>query len=231
MHKYFIGLLLLFFSSKYVISQTKTFIDQPYVEVNGSADTLVTPDEIFIKIVISEKDTKDKISVEEQEKKMLTSFALMKIDIEKSLTVNDMSSNFKFHRFREKDILKTKEYVLKVSSAEWVNKVFAGLENIGLSNVSIYKVQRSDLEYLKNICRMKAVKNAQAKAIALAVPLQQSIGNAILITDNEPNFVYPLYRTMSVGAVADANQENNESIIDFEKIKIEASVGVKFLLK
>ena len=45
-------------------AQTKNFIDQPYIEVAGSADTLVTPDEIFIRINISEKDTKNKVSVE-----------------------------------------------------------------------------------------------------------------------------------------------------------------------
>ena len=46
-------------------SQTKNFIDQPYIEVNGTADTAITPNEIYIKIIISEADTKNKISVEE----------------------------------------------------------------------------------------------------------------------------------------------------------------------
>jgi len=34
-------------------AQMKSFIDQPYVEVAGNADTLVTPDEIFIAININ----------------------------------------------------------------------------------------------------------------------------------------------------------------------------------
>jgi len=37
------------------LAQTKNFIDQPYIEVFGYADTLVTPNLIYIKIIIDEK--------------------------------------------------------------------------------------------------------------------------------------------------------------------------------
>ena len=50
-----------------IFSQEKNFIDLPYLETSAKCDTLVTPDRIFLKIVISEKDTKGKISVEELE--------------------------------------------------------------------------------------------------------------------------------------------------------------------
>ena len=50
----------------------KSFLDVPYIEVNGYADTLVTPNEVFIKIIISEADTKDRISLEELERKMVS---------------------------------------------------------------------------------------------------------------------------------------------------------------
>lgn len=53
-------------------TQTKSFIDQPYIEVSGNADTLVTPNQIFIKIVISERDSKNRVSVEELENKMIS---------------------------------------------------------------------------------------------------------------------------------------------------------------
>lgn len=55
-----IFLLFLFLEFSTAKSQTKNFIDQPYIEVNGTVDTLITPDEIFIKIIISERDTRDK---------------------------------------------------------------------------------------------------------------------------------------------------------------------------
>jgi hypothetical protein len=68
----------------------------------------VTPNEIFIKIIITEKDTRDKISVEELEIKMVNLLKGLGIDTEKDLTTNDMTSNFRFYILRSKDILKTK---------------------------------------------------------------------------------------------------------------------------
>jgi uncharacterized protein YggE len=78
----------------HALSQIKNFIDQPYIEVTGYADTLITPDQIFIKIVISEKDSKDKISLEEQENKMINAFKAMGIKTETDLTTSDMLSNY-----------------------------------------------------------------------------------------------------------------------------------------
>ena len=45
-------------------AQEKNFLDKPYIEVTGKADMEVTPDEIYVRIVINEKDNKGKVSVE-----------------------------------------------------------------------------------------------------------------------------------------------------------------------
>ncbi len=153
------------------IGQTKNFIDQPYIEVGGYSDTLVTPDQIYIKIIISEKDDRDKISLEEQENKMITGFKNLGINTEIDLTTSDMLSNYKFYFLKKKDILKTKEYILKVTTFETASKVFIQLEDLGISNTSIHKVDHSDIEYLKNICRTKAIENSHKKAIALTKPI------------------------------------------------------------
>ena len=44
-----IFLLTIFISQ----AQTKSFLDQPYLEVAGSADTLVMPNEIYIKVLLT----------------------------------------------------------------------------------------------------------------------------------------------------------------------------------
>jgi hypothetical protein len=83
-------------------AQTKNFIDLPYIEVEGYADTSVTPNEIFIRIVISERDTKDRTSVEGLEAKMVAAFKSLGINTEKELTVNDMASNFRSYLLKAK---------------------------------------------------------------------------------------------------------------------------------
>ena len=146
-------------------SQTKNFIDQPYIEVNGYADTLVTPNQIFIKIIISEKDSRDKLSLEEQENKMIATLNSLNIKTETDLTTSDMLSNYKFYFLKAKDILKTKEYILKVNNASMASDVFIQLENIGISNTSIDRVDNTNLENIKNTCRQKAIENAHKKQL------------------------------------------------------------------
>jgi uncharacterized protein len=167
-------LIVLFFSLLSFLlgqSQTKNFIDQPYIEVSGKADSLVTPNEIFIKIIISEKDTKNRSSVEELETKMIAALKALGIETEKDLTLSDMTSNFKFYILKGADILKTKEYVLKVHDAMTTAKVFKVLEDLDISNTSIDRVDHTDLDNIKNLVRIKAMENAKkAKAVALTKP-------------------------------------------------------------
>ena len=124
------------------------------MEVTGNADTLVTPNEIYIKVIITEKDTRDRISIEELELKMYNALKALGIDVDKKLTTSEMASNFKFYILRKKDVIKSKQYILRVDDAVTASKVFIELENLGISNTSIERVDHSGLESIKNQMRI-----------------------------------------------------------------------------
>ena len=217
-------------------AQTKNFIDQPYIEVAGSADSLLTPNEIYIRINISEKDTKDRTSVEELEQKMFDALKALGLDVEKNLTTTDMASNFKFYFLRSKEVMKSKQYILKVSDAVTASKVFIQLEDLGVSNTSIDRVNHSDLENIRDLMRTRAVGNAKARANALTKPLNQSVGLAIHIADNEAyNVSNQLQRQLSEVVVTGYSTKYKPGQelpkIEFEKIKVTANINVKFMLK
>jgi uncharacterized protein len=136
-------------------TQTKNYIDQPYLEISGSADTLVTPNEIYIKIVISEKDTKDRTSLEELELKMYDALKALGIPVDNSLTTSDMASNFKFYFLKSKDVMKSKQYILKVGDAVTASKVFIELENLGVSNTQLIELIILTWTILKIKCGLK----------------------------------------------------------------------------
>ena len=215
-------------------AQMKDFIDQPYIEVAGSADTMVTPNEIYIKINISEADTKNKTSIEELERKMFDALKTMGIDVEKNLTTSDISSNFKNYFLRGKNVLKSKEYMLKVKDAVTASKVFMQLEDLGISNSTIDHVDYSDMEGMKNLMRTKAIENAKARALALTKPLKQDVGPAIYISDNEVYPIHPMMQKESrlfvAGATADVQSQELPKI-DFEKIQVSSNINAKFILK
>ncbi len=215
----------------YANAQTKNFIDQPYLEVSGTADSLVKPNEIFIHFTINEKDTKNKVSLEDQEKAMFRAIQQLGIDAFKNLTVNDMVSNFQYYFLRGKDVLKSRDYLLKVSAAMEAGKVFVALEQLGIANAGIDHVGHSDLEAIRNTIRSKAVQNAHQRAMALTAPLHQSLGPAIYIGD-EDRYVQPYDNRAARMMVANVIEKSADAQpdISFEKIKVTANITVRFIL-
>jgi len=217
-------------------SQTKNFIDQPYVDVSGSADTLVIPNEIYIRILLSEKDTRDRVSIEELEQKMVAALKGLGLDTEKDLNTSDMSSNFKFYLLKNKDVIKTKIYTLKVTDAVTASRAFMKLEETGISNTSIERVEHSDLNNLKNKMRTKAILDAKERAVALTKPLNQTVGSAINIVDTDHNISQQLQgRVAGIQIRGTSSIQSNGYVdlskIEFEKIKVTASINAKFILK
>ena len=111
-------LLFLFGTVHLAVAQTKNFMDIPYLETSARVDTLVTPDKIYLSITITEKDSKGRKSVEEQENKMAQAFRGLGIDLDKQLFIKDLSSNFKKYFLRQKDVLKSKRFSLLVYSGK-----------------------------------------------------------------------------------------------------------------
>ena len=90
-----ITLLFILIISASSFSQTKNFLDLPYIETAAKVDTLVIPDRIYLNISFFEKDSKGKMSVEELENKMNEKLKEIGINTEKQLTLNDLASNYK----------------------------------------------------------------------------------------------------------------------------------------
>ncbi len=222
-----VGLLM----STAVFAQTKSFLDVPYLETSSQVDTLVTPDKIYLSILIQEKDSKGRVSVEEQENKMAQRFKALGIDIEKQLTILDISSNFKKYFLREKEVLKSKQYSLVVYSGKQAGDVMVALEQLDIANASLERTEYTKMDELELILKTRAVKKAKRKALALTQPLGQKLGPAIHIVDNSQPY-YPRYNQavrleMKTMAADSAPQPLD---IDFEKIKVESMVNVKFAL-
>lgn len=233
MRKIIVFILLLFITKNF--SQTKNFIDLPYIETSAKVDTLVTPDRIFLTILITEKDTKNRTSVEELESKMNLKLKSLGIITEKQLTLNDLSSNYKKYFLKQQDILKNKSYSLVVYDAKTASKVIAALEEEEISNVSLEKTEYSKTEELLLILKGKAIVKAKNTAISLTKPLNQKVGNTIYITDS--NSVSNMFRDKASKIVLrgmaslQAESDYEPISISFEKIKIETQVNVNFKLE
>ena len=126
-----------------IFAQSKNFLDTPYLETTAQVDTLVTPDKIYLSIIIQEKDTKGKVSIEEQENKMAARLKSLGIDLDKQLVIKDAGSNFKKYFLRQQEVLKSKQYSLLVYSGKELGDVMVGLEDLDIANTSIEKLEYS----------------------------------------------------------------------------------------
>ena len=231
-----LSLLLLLIITTKSTSQSKTFIDLPYIETSAKVDTLVIPDRIYLNILISEKDTKGKMAVEELEIKMYEKLTSLGINIEKQLSLNDLASNYKKYFIKQQDILKNKNYTLVLYNAVSSGAVLVGLEEIEISNVVLEKTEYSKAEQLLLILKSKAIEKAKNQANAMTKPLNQKVGSAIFISD----FNNEISRGLA-GAVSGLRIRGASSIstkngyapadIEFEKIKIATELNVKFKLE
>jgi uncharacterized protein len=211
----------------------KNFIDQNYIEVTGKADLEVVPDLIYIHIVINEKDNSGKTPIEEMEKKMKTKLQELGIDIAKDLTVQDMESNFQKYLFFKPDVMLSKEFQLLTHEAKTAGNVFIELKKLGISNLSIAKLDHSKMEDLKKEVKVKAIKSAKTKAELLSQAVGQNIGRAIHIQEIEYGDYQPMMMNMRMektSMMSDAQAET-EPTIEFQKIKLSSSIAVKFELK
>lgn len=201
--------------STIIFSQTQNFLDKPYLETSAIFTTEVTPDNIYLTILITEIDTKGKVSVEVLEKQMTNKLNGLGIDTKKQLKLIDLTSDFKKSLLRKTDVLKNKEYSLIVHDAMMASKVIKVLEQVNISNIRLTKTEYSKLEELKIELKGKAVEKAKRQATAMLAPLNQTVGKAIFISDSNTNVLRYL------GSNSALNTLNTSNYTDFESDKIE----------
>lgn len=214
--------------------------EAPYIEVTGSAEKEVIPDEIYIGIIIREKYVnKVKITIEEQEDKLKTAVKSLNIDLT-NLYLSDANADYVKVRWQKKDVLTKKDYTLKVSTATTVGQVFLELEKLEITDAFISRVNYSKMDSLRKEVKILSIKAAKDKADYLLSAIGEQTGKPLVIKENEilPN------RSLSnvnirgsrsseteyfIDGIKVKSEDNNE--IQFQKIKIQMSIYAKFSIK
>ena len=220
-----------------LFSAQKNFLDQPYIEVSASVDTLVVPDRIYVSITLNEADSKNKKSVEEQEKQLETILKKLKINTDKDLSVLGYSSDFKKYFLKGQSILKTKKYSLLVRDAYTLGNVLISLEEAGISNTEVEKVEYSKSKELLLELKSEAVKRSRITADKLVKPLNQKAGKALYISDTNYGGIgdYEL-TTNEIFSLQEMDYKKGSASeeflrkLDFQKIKFSTTVYVKYQL-
>jgi uncharacterized protein len=215
-------------------SQEKNFIDQNYIEVAGRAEKEFAPDEIYLEVTITEKDNKGKISIEKQEKDLFKKFVAIGIDISKHVQIKDISTSLEKYFLKKSSVLMTKTYIIMVNGTPQLVALFEQLELAGVTDVNITRAELSNIEEAGREVMAQAAQNAKKSADVVALALGRVVGKAIYI-QSYSSFPRTLYVNTTFKRASQESalmlSEDMSSQPDFQKIKLEHQVTVRFSLE
>jgi uncharacterized protein YggE len=211
--------------------------DKPYIEVTGTAQQEVVPDEIYISIVIREKYVnKEKQTIEIQEEKLKSSLKEIGIDL-KNLYLSDANADYVKIKWKTKDVLTKKDYTLKVTNATSVGQVFQQLDKIDITDADIARVNHSKIDSLKKEVRILAIKAAKSKADYLLAAIGEQAGKPLIVQERDNAHIEQSMLNIRGSRSAlseyyvDGSKIKTEDEIKFQKIRIQSAIYVKFSIK
>ena len=235
-------ILLLLTATFTVFGQTTTEseVEKPYIEVTGTAEKEIIPDEIYISITIRERhEGKEKITIDKQEADLKEALKSIGISLD-NLSLSDANANYIRVKWTKKDVITKTEYVLKVGDALTVGKVFEKLDELKIVDAEISKVSHSKLEQFKKEVRIMAIKAAKEKADYLLTAIGEQTGKAMKVFEQSPtykiddsNLNIRNARNVSSYYVGEGKMSisDKDKIIQFQKINLQAAIYVKFEIK
>ncbi len=214
------------------MAQVNDFLKK--IEVTGSAEKEVVPDEIYVAISLKEyfkeKENKNKVGIlqlEEQLKKAVEEAGIKK----ENFTISEISGGKEWWGKRKPDIFcEAKEYMLKVENLSKIDGILAKVDEKGKNFVRIDRAEYSKMPELRKEIKIKALQAAKAKAKYLLEAVDEQLGQVLSISEGGDNHGYYQSRAYA-NVVMDAASSSPESSIGIEKIKIKYDMNVVFRIK
>ena len=209
---------------------TETF--PSYIEVNGVAEREVAPNEIYLSITINERDSKGKLSIDEQQREMVAVLKKLGVKPAEQLKMQDLTSSY----FKRGNALAKAQYELKLASAVEVARVWRALDELGISQVTVQKVSHTDIETFKKEVRADAMRAARDNARALAEAIDQKAGKCFWIADysSPVKTTYAVANMKARGVMEESASFDamvEEEGLEFQTINLQHRVQAKFVLE
>lgn len=213
--------------------------EKPYIEVTGIAEKEIIPDEIFISITIKERqEGKETITIEKQDADLKAGLIAIGVNLN-NLSLSDADAGYIRIRLTKKDVVLKSEYLLKVADAATVGRVFDKLDELKILDARISRVDHSKIKEFIKETRIAAIKAAKDKADYLLEAIGEKTGKALIVRETEAYYElgYNPYKS-NVRSLQTLNDLGDigyikpaAPVIQFEKIKLNSAIYVKFEIK
>lgn len=211
---------------------------QKTISVSGSAETEVTPDEIYVQVDLREYNKKngDKIDINSIKNNFLAACKSMGLT-DKDVTVQSYQGydqNYWWARKNKKqnpDMKAAVSYWVKVSNVSKLDELVEKMDDEATQNFFIAKTAYSKMDELKKDMKINAIKAAREKAMYLSEAIGEHIGEAITINDpvEMDSTPRPYYANTTMKMTENAAAPALD--VDYKKVKVKFEVSVVFSLK
>src|SRR5690349_17201196 len=158
------------------------------IEVTGSAEMEVVPDEVYLGITLQEYNNKqkEKISIDEISKNFLAicdkaGISKDHIEVQNMSGFDNSSWWYRKRKKEQPDLMQSTTYIIKFSSPAEVDKLVNKLDDNATNNVYIEKVSNSkETEYRKQL-KIQALQNAKEKARYLLEGVGEKVGGLLYV--------------------------------------------------
>ena len=137
-NRIFLAIVLIAFAAVIAVAQTTT--EKRVIEVTGSAEMLITPNEFTFKITLLERiENRQKLTIEMQEANLKNELAKIGVDAAKDLTVFDLTSVYVSQK-RTKDTLGSKDYRLKLNDLDKIGRLQEIADRLNISRLDLIEI-------------------------------------------------------------------------------------------
>ena len=216
------------------VNQITTTRQEHTINVNGSAEMEVVPDEIYVQVDLKEyKKGSNKTDIESIKNAFLANMKTLGYT-EQEISVQgysgwDGNNTWYAKKKKNPDLLAGISYWVKVSSPAKMDAMVNKLDDEATTNFFIAKTSHSKITEYKKQLKTDAIKAAKAKAEYLAAAINEKVGQAITINDpSEAGIHSPVMYANTRFKSGDVTESPMN--VDFKKIKLQFDVNVVFAL-
>ena len=205
-----------------------------YIEVTGSSETEIIPDEIHLMITIKEywqeefekkskpEDYQTKVPVNEIEHNLMS--ALKQAGIAPSdIQTKEVGD---YWRERGKDFLISKTFDIKLQNPDQINRIIQTVNTKGIQSMNIGELKNKDLQEYRKQGKIEALKAARQKADYLVAAMGQKLGNVLRIVEPEERSFSYFQPQSAMSNVAIPSYDSNPE--NFRTIKLRYQMTARF---
>ena len=206
--------------------------DERYIEVTGSSEIEVVPDEIHFLIQIKEYWEEEYTGKSKKEEDFQTKVPLTVIEKDlRKIGISDEAIRTQevgdYWRQRGKEFLIGKQLDIRLTDFEQINSIIRSVNTWGIESMRIGELKHKDLPMYRKQGKIEALKAAREKASYLVAAMGQQLGEVIRIIEPADNNIsrYLPFQAQSNVSMGTAATEQ------YRVIKLRYEMTARFAIK